>query len=97
MVIAAPDKVASIRRVEREPTLEEIVATIDGVDVILTEGYKRTGKLKIEMVRAERSTEPICTPDELLALVTDVQVPYNVPQFGLEDVLGLADLIETLM
>ncbi len=97
VVIAAPDKVASIRRVEREPTLEEITATIDDVDVILAEGYKRTGKLKIEMVRAERNTEPICTPDELLALVTDVAVPYNVPRFGLEDVVGLADLIETLM
>jgi len=97
VVIAAPDKVASIRRVDREPTLEEIAATIDDVDVILAEGYKRTGKLKIEMVRAERSTEPICTPDELLALVTDVAVPYDVPQFGLEDVVGLADLIETLM
>ena len=97
VVIAAPDKVASIRRVEREPALEEIAAAIDDVDVILAEGYKRTGKLKIEMVRAERSTEPICTPDELLALVTDVAVPYNVPKFGLEDAVGLADLIETLM
>ncbi|MEE8390987.1 MAG: molybdopterin-guanine dinucleotide biosynthesis protein B [Anaerolineae bacterium] len=97
VVIAAPDKVASIRRVDREPTLEEIAATINNVNIILAEGYKRTGKLKVEMVRAARSTEPICTPDELLALVTDVAVPYDVPQFGLDDVVGLADLIETLM
>ncbi|MCP4542950.1 MAG: molybdopterin-guanine dinucleotide biosynthesis protein B [Chloroflexi bacterium] len=97
VVIAAPDKVAAIRRVDREPTLEEITATINGVDVILTEGYKRTGKLKVEIVRAERSTEPICTSDELLALVTDVAVPYDLPKFSLDDVVGLADLIETLM
>ncbi len=100
VVIAAPDKVASIRRVEREPVLEEIAAAInavDSVDVILAEGYRQSGKLKVEIVRAARSTEPICTPDELLALVTDVPKLGGVPTFDLEDVVGLADLIETLM
>jgi len=97
VVIAAPDKVASIRRVEREPTLDEIAAGIRDVDVILTEGYKRTGKLRIEVVRTARSAEPICTQDELLALVTDAAVSFDVPWFGLDDAAGLADLIETLM
>ena len=59
VVIAAPDKVAAVRRVTREPTLDEIVTTIDDVDIILTEGYKRAGKPKIEIVRAARHTEPI--------------------------------------
>jgi molybdopterin-guanine dinucleotide biosynthesis protein B len=94
VVIAAPDKVASIRRVAREPTLDEIVAGITDVDIILTEGYKWAGKPKIEVVRSARSREPICGPDELMALVTDVPFDLNVPQFGLEDVAGLADLIE---
>jgi len=31
VVIAAPDKVASIRRVDREPTLDEITATNRGL------------------------------------------------------------------
>ncbi len=95
VVIAAPDQVASIRRVEREPTLNEIAATITDVDLILAEGYKRSGENKIEIVRAERNREPLCAPGELLALVTDVDIPYNVPQFGLDDAAGLADLIET--
>ncbi len=94
VVIAAPDKVASIRRVDREPTLDEIIAEINDVDIILTEGYKRSNKPKIEVVRAARSREPICTPDELLAIVSDVAVPFDVPQFELDDVEGLADLIE---
>ena len=96
VVIAAPDQVASIRRVDHELTLEEIAATINDVDVILAEGYKRTGKRRVEVVRAARSTEPICAPDEVLALVTDVAVPYDVPKFGLDDIVGLADLVETL-
>jgi len=94
VVIAAPDKVASIRRVAREPGLYEIAATMDDVDVILTEGYLRTSKHKIEVVRAARSTEPICAEDELLALAADVPVPYDVPRFDLDDAPGLVDLIE---
>ena len=98
VVIAAPDKIASIRRVDREPGLYEIAATMTGVDVILTEGYLRTGRQRIETVRSARSCEPICRPEELLALATDVEIPgYNVPHFDLEDAVGLADLIEGLM
>lgn len=96
VVIAAPDKVASIRRVEREPTLEEIAATITDVDFILTEGYKRSGYPKIEVVRAAHNPEPICTPEELLALATDAPIAFDVPQFGLEDAEGLAGLIAAL-
>lgn len=94
VVIAAPDKVASIRRVDREPTLDEIAATITDVDIILTEGYKRAGKPKIEVIRSARSQEPLCTPDELIALATDVQLDVAVPQFDLNDAAGLVDLIE---
>jgi molybdopterin-guanine dinucleotide biosynthesis protein B len=97
VVIAAPDKVASIRRVEREPELHEIAAAMSDVDVILTEGYLRSGEHRIEVVRAARSPKPICQPDQLLALVSDVQVPYDVARFGLDDVTGLVDLIEELI
>jgi molybdopterin-guanine dinucleotide biosynthesis protein B len=97
VVIAAPDKVASIRRVEREPGLEELAAAMTDVDVILTEGYLRSGRHRIEVVRAERSVEPICRPEELLAIASDVEVPYGVPRLGLDDAAGLVDLIEGLM
>lgn len=94
VIIAAPDKVASIRKVEQEPTLDELAAMITDVDIILTEGYKRSDKSKIEVVRAERSTEPICTAEELVAIATDVPVTLEVPQFTLEDAEGLAGLLE---
>lgn len=97
VVIAAPDKVASIRRVDREPTLDEIAATMTDVDIVLTEGYLRSGRCKIEVVRAARASEPLCQPDELLALATDLPLPYDLPLFGLDDAAGLVDLIEGLM
>jgi molybdopterin-guanine dinucleotide biosynthesis protein B len=94
VVVAGPDKIASVRVLERELTLDEAAATISGVDIILAEGYKRSDKPKIEVVRAERSVEPLCTADELLAVVTDVELTLATPRFGLDGVTGLADLIE---
>ncbi len=95
VIIAAPDKVAAIRRVEQDPTLDELAATVTSVDIILTEGYKRSTRPKIEVVRAARSAQPICDPHEILAFATDVALPMDIPQFPLDDVADLADLLET--
>ena len=93
VIIAAPDKMATIRTLEHELTLDEIVSGIDGVDIILTEGYKRAGKPALEVVRAEVSTKPICNPDQLVALVTDTELDTDVPQFHLQDVNQIVDFI----
>jgi molybdopterin-guanine dinucleotide biosynthesis protein MobB len=97
VVIAAPDRVASIRRVEQEPGLYEIAATMTDVDVILAEGYLRSGQYRIEVVRAERSSEPLCRPNELLAVATDLPLACEVPCFVLDDAVGLAVLIDWVM
>ena len=93
VIIAAPDKMATIRTLEHELTLDEIAAGIDGVDIILTEGYKRAGKPALEVVRAEVSTKPICNPDQLVALATDTELDTEVPQFHLQDVNQIVDFI----
>ncbi len=94
VVLAAPDKVATIRRVPRAQTLDEIAATIHDVDIILTEGYRRSDKPKIEVLRAALSTELVCDVEELVAVVSDVALEVGVPRFDLDDAAGLVDLIE---
>jgi molybdopterin-guanine dinucleotide biosynthesis protein B len=95
VVLAARDKVASIRLLDRELTLDEIAATIPGVDIILAEGYKWEAKPKIEVLRAARSSELVSRPEDLLAVVSDLASPVgDVSRFELDDVPGLADLIE---
>jgi len=95
VIIAAPDRMASIRKLERELTLDEITAGIDGVDLILTEGYKSAGKPAIEVVRSEVSTEPISETDQLVALATDIPLEIDLPQFLLNDVDGIVEFIIT--
>ncbi|MCS7281838.1 MAG: molybdopterin-guanine dinucleotide biosynthesis protein B [Anaerolineae bacterium] len=94
VVLASPNRIVHIRRLDRELTLPEIVAAIQDVDIILTEGYKRGPAPKIEVSRAERSRELLCSPEELVALATDQPYDLDVPQFDLNDAVGLADLIE---
>ncbi|MCG0277773.1 MAG: molybdopterin-guanine dinucleotide biosynthesis protein B [Thermanaeromonas sp.] len=94
VAISSPTKVAVIEKVEQELTLDEVASRIKGVDLIITEGYKRGNKPKIEVHRKAVGKELLCTEEELLAVVTDEPLPLNVPLFGLDDVAGLADLIE---
>jgi len=96
VVIAAPDKIASYRHLERELTLDEIAADIWDVDIILTEGYKQAGKPTLEVVRAANNLEMISAPEQRFAVAADLPLDVNVPLFVLDDVVGMVDLIETL-
>jgi molybdopterin-guanine dinucleotide biosynthesis protein B len=109
VVISSPDKFALIQRVPRERTIDELAALLHDADLVLTEGYKRGPKPKIEISRAAAqprldwvSRELLCSADELVALVTDQEFPdrpdlATVPRFALDDVAGVADLLETLI
>jgi len=94
VVIASPRKLALIKRLDREMGLSEIAAFVTDVDIILTEGYKRGDAPKIEVSRREGGGELLCIPDELVALVSDQPFDLDVPQFGLDDMAGIVDLLE---
>ncbi len=96
VVVASPVRLASIRRLERELSLDEIAAEFSDVDIILAEGYRRGDKPKVEVLRRAISSELLCRPTELIALVADQRFDVDVPQFGLDDAAGLADRIEQL-
>jgi len=95
-MVSAPNRLGVFRRVSRERTLAELTELAGDVDILLTEGFRRKSPVRVEIVRAERSREPICAAEELFALVTDVDElrELPVPVLGLDDAAGLADLIE---
>lgn len=94
VVISSPRLIALIQRLDEEMPLDEIACYVQGVDIIITEGYKRGDKPKIEISRRARSTELICDKEELIAIVTDQTFPLKVPHFGLDDAAGVANLLE---
>ena len=96
VVLSSPQKVAVIRDVEKDLTLEEIREKfIQDVDLILSEGYKKDVQPKIEVFRKGKYEELLCTrEDNLIAVISDQTFEIDVPFFSLEDVKGLADFIE---
>ena len=89
-------KVAVIKDVESEEPIDALAKKyFSEVDIILTEGFKREDKPKIEVFRSQVHEKPLCTKDDrLLALVSDVPFDLGVPRFELDDTKGLADLVE---
>lgn len=95
VVISSPQKVACIKKVDEELTIDELVCQfLPDVDIVLTEGYKRQDKPKIEVFRSELSGEPLCVDDDtLLAIVSDAKTQIDAPHFHPRDVDRLADFI----
>ena len=94
VIISSPRRLALIQCLDEEMSLDEIARYVQGVDIIITEGYKQGDKPKIEISRRARSTELICSQEELIAIVADQTFPLNVPHFDPDDAAGVADLLE---
>jgi molybdopterin-guanine dinucleotide biosynthesis protein B len=95
VVLSSPGRVAVIKHLNEEMTIDAVVsAYLLDVDLVITEGYKRGPKKKIEVSRQERSRELVSPPGDLLAIVTDQTFDLEVPHFGLDDAEGVADLVE---
>ncbi|MEL7567778.1 MAG: molybdopterin-guanine dinucleotide biosynthesis protein B [Dehalobacterium sp.] len=94
VAISSPSKVAMIEKRETELSLDEVIARISNVDIIITEGYKRESKPKIEVFRSAAHQELLCQPDELIAVASDVAWDIGVPCYHIDDVTGVATEIE---
>ena len=94
VIIAAPDKIASYRRLQGELSLAEIVKEVQDADLILVEGYKQAGYPSLEVMRSEVTKEFIGTPEQRFAVAADFSIKTDVPCFDLSDFPGISDLIE---
>lgn len=96
VVGACPVQVAVFRQEDGTIDLDSVITRHLGEqDLVLTEGFKRGDYPKVEIHRAAHNSELLCDPDELLALVTDEPLAYQVPQFDLDDATGVAEFLLT--
>lgn len=94
VLISSPGKIAMIKD-ENNETLENLEKYLSDMDLIITEGYKRGNKPKIEIYRSSKHKEPFCLNDDnLIAFVTDANIDVKAPTFGLDEIEKIADLIE---
>ncbi|SHK38373.1 molybdopterin guanine dinucleotide biosynthesis accessory protein MobB [Anaerobranca californiensis DSM 14826] len=103
VMISSPKLFAMIEGVEEEYSLDQLLNKIQGVDIVFTEGYKKMDKPKIEVFREGISKELVSPLNQLLAIVTDVDIENidvdienikEIPQFSFNEIEKLVDLIE---
>jgi molybdopterin-guanine dinucleotide biosynthesis protein B len=98
-MVSSPRRLSLVQKLEREMTLSELasIAHDAGSDLLLTEGYKRSGVNRVEVLRRERGEALLSRAGDLLALVTDMPeaAPEGVAVFGLDDESGVADLVQS--
>lgn len=99
MLISSPEKLAVVKKHRASPPIEELIADyFSDADIILTEGFKKSGLPKIEVNRAERSTGLLCRGEEhdqtLIAVASDQQLELDVPLLDLNDPSAVALFVE---
>jgi len=99
MLIGSPAKLALVKKHEASPPIEELLGTyFADVDIVLTEGFKKSGLPKIEVHRAERSDTLLCRGEEddpsLVAVASDSDLALDVPVLDLNDPAAVVDFVE---
>ncbi|MDG1170224.1 MAG: molybdopterin-guanine dinucleotide biosynthesis protein B [Sulfitobacter sp.] len=78
----------------QEPRLDDLLARLSPVDLVLIEGYKRDSHPKVEAHRAETGN-PLIAPEDptIRAVASDTAVDLDRPVFDLNDTKAIADFI----
>jgi molybdopterin-guanine dinucleotide biosynthesis protein MobB len=99
MLVSSPEKLALVKKHAASPPIEELLETYFGdVDIVLTEGFKKSGLQKIEIHRKERSPTLLCRGEEndptLIAVASDEALSLDVPVLDLNDPVAVASFVE---
>jgi molybdopterin-guanine dinucleotide biosynthesis protein B len=93
-LISSPNKTVLIKPTSGEISLEQLARLIgEDYDIILTEGFSQGDAPKIEVHRKQVGP-PLASVRKLIAIATDEPLETKTRQFSLEDIKGLADLLE---
>jgi molybdopterin-guanine dinucleotide biosynthesis protein MobB len=93
IIIAAPDMLAEIVKLQHPRSPNEIISSMTDVDIILTDGYRSAGFPKIEVMRKALSTEPVCEPKDLFAVASDFEIELGVPYVDLNNPTAILELL----
>lgn len=82
-------------RNEPEPELPDLLRRMAPVDLIIIEGFKKTGHRKIEVYRAANGKPPLHGEDpSIVAIASDVNFPESGrPVCSIDDIEGIAELV----
>ncbi|MDA7964599.1 molybdopterin-guanine dinucleotide biosynthesis protein B [Ruegeria sp.] len=77
-----------------EPSLQDLLARLAPVDLVLIEGFKREPHPKVEAFRAVANNPLIASGDPTIrAIASDTSLDTERPLFDLDDTVAIADFI----
>lgn len=82
-------------RGDPEPRLEDLIARMTPVDLLLIEGFKTEAHIKMEVYRAEIGKTMLWKEDpNIVAVASDADVPgLTLPRLDLNDIQSIGDFI----
>lgn len=95
VILASRNRISLVKDMPCD-ALDQLMPYMTDLDLVITEGYKRENKPKIEVIRGETGKAPLYDghPD-FIALVSDTDIDAAVPVFDPDDAPTIADFIET--
>lgn len=96
VVVSAPGEMV-ISRQGVADRLQAVLPHLDGIDIVLVEGFKKEPIPKIEVFRSTVAPAPMCLSDpRLIAIVTDDPIHVELPTIAIDDIERLIQMIEQL-
>ncbi len=93
-IISSPDRLALVKPVAADAPLDEVVALFaEDYDIVIAEGFKNESVPKIEVHRRDAGPR-LENAEGVLAVASDEPLHGPERRFSLDDVAGLAGLIE---
>jgi len=93
-IISSPSQIGMVMDVDHDHRPEELAGYLSGLDLMMTEGYKKGDSAKIEVYRPEIHAEILCRDDgNLVAIVSQTDLDLDIPRYAPADTKGLADFL----
>ena len=94
VMISSKEKMAMIRRVEDEYSLDDLLSMLTDVDIVVVEGYKNSTLPKVEVLRKGVNEDLFCAKESLIGVVADFDVDLDgVMLFPFSDITPLVEKI----
>jgi molybdopterin-guanine dinucleotide biosynthesis protein B len=95
VILSSPSGIGMTRDVDYDTPIPELVARyFCDMDLVCTEGYKWEGHPKVEVFRQAIGGEPLAGRNETwVAFASDAEINTDLPCFGLDDIIPLADFL----
>jgi len=97
VLVSSPQRWALMHELRdaAEPSLDELLARLSPVDLVLIEGYKHAPHPKIEVARAALAHAMMAGNNPTIrALASDgAEPPDGLTRFDIDDIAGIADFI----